>query len=178
MGLGILCGVSPESRPASTTPTIVVENVPADLKARPQWVTWRYEKRDGKWTKTPYNAKTGKRASATSSRTWCPFEHALRAARERGYDGIGFVFSKTDGYVGIDLDDCLDDDGNPVREAQEILDKLDSYTEISPSRKGVKVWVRAALPDGKGRRTKAEGFGEIEMYDRGRFFTVTGWRLS
>ena len=165
------------TRPASTTQSLNVENIPAELKARRQWVVWRYERRGDPWTKAPYNARTGERASVTNPRTWSTFEHTLETAQKKGFDGIGFVFSPKDPYCGIDLDDCMRDDGKPVAEAQAILDRLDGYAEVSPSGRGVKVWVKAELP-GTGWRSKTPAeFKEIEIYDRGRFFALTGWTI-
>ena len=45
-----------------------------------------------------------------------------------------------------------------------------SYAELSPSRTGVHIIVRGSLPTGLKRP-------EIEMYSRGRFFTITGEHL-
>jgi putative DNA primase/helicase len=56
--------------------------------------------------------------------------------------------------------------------AREVIEELDSYTEISPSGKGVHVLVRATLPEGRNRK------GRFEGYDRGRYFTVTGKHLA
>src|SRR5262249_44775875 len=55
---------------------------------------------------------------------------------------------------------------------KEVLDKLDSYAEISPSGTGTKVFVQGRLP-GAGRHGQG-----LEMYDSGRFFTVTGQHLA
>ena len=164
-------------RPPSTVAQLLTDNIPAELCERPQWVTWRYRWRNGQWTKVPYNAVTGTKARPNDSETWSNFAVALEAARSGNRDGIGFVFSKDDPYCGIDLDDCMDGDGQPVAEAQAILDLFDSYAEVSPSGRGVKVWIRGSLV-GRGRRTsRVAGFKELEVYDKGRYFTVTGWVL-
>ena len=93
--------------------------------------------------------------------------------REKDYDGIGFVFTVEDPFCGVDLDGCLDPETGEVEPwALKIVEQLDSYTEISPSGTGLHVLVRAELPEGGNRK------GRIEMYDRGRFFTVTGRRLD
>lgn len=143
--------------------------VPDDLKAPPQWVAWRRgEKRDGKWTKIPVNARTGRNASHNLPDTWSDFQTACRYADEHNL-GIGFVFSADDPFCGIDLDKCRDPDTGTIEQwALDIIDGLDSYTEISPSGAGVHVIVRATKP---GPRCKQ---GNIEMYDRQRFFTITG----
>ena len=83
--------------------------------------------------------------------------------------GIGFVFAESDPYTGIDIDDCRDPQtGNIGAWAQELIDKLDSYTEVSPSGTGVKIIVTASLPGSVRRRNK------VEMYSDKRYFTITG----
>jgi hypothetical protein len=73
----------------------------------------------------------------------------------------------------VDLDGCLNPEAGEIEGwAQEIMQELDSYTEISPSGKGVHVLVRATLPEGRNRK------GRFEAYDRGRYFTVTGKHLA
>jgi hypothetical protein len=86
------------------------------------------------------------------------------------------VFSVDDPYCGVDLDDCVTPQGEVKAWAQAIIDNLDTYAEISPSGTGVKLLVRATLP-GKGLKKKHHD-GEVEIYDRGRYFTLTGWHLK
>lgn len=144
------------------------EDIPEELKSRPQWVVWKLETRDGKPTKVPYKSGTGRRASATDLLTWEPFEDALEAYEFGKYDGIGFVFCSGDPYVGVDLDGCVDSEtGEIALWASQIIEGLDSYTELSPSGTGVHIVSRGKIP-GSGRR------GSVEMYSRERFFTVTG----
>ncbi|MBX6763932.1 MAG: DUF3987 domain-containing protein [Rubrobacteraceae bacterium] len=143
---------------------------PGDLK---QWVCWRSERRGDRPTKIPYSPSTGERARTGDSETWGALAEARRAASRRGYDGIGFVFTAADPFCGVDLDGCVDPKTLSVEPwAMQIVEELDSYTEISPSGRGLHVIVRARLPEG-GRNRK----GRVEMYDRGRFFTVTGRHL-
>ena len=138
-----------------------------------QWLCWRYEERNGKPTKVPYSPLTSEKARVTDPAGWTGYAEAVAAFRERGYDGIGFVFMKDDPFCGIDLDDCLDPETDEIEPwAQEIIDELDSYTEISPRGTGVHILIRAALPDGRNRRDR------IEMYDHERYFTVTGRHLE
>src|SRR5215204_2988603 len=138
-----------------------------------QWLCWRSEERDGKPTKIPYSPITRERASSTTPETWTGYEEAVRACKEEGYGGIGFVFTPDDDLCGVDLDKCLDPETAEIeRWAWEIIEELDSYTEISPSGTGVHILVRATLPEGRNRR------GRFEAYDRGRYFTVTGKHLA
>jgi len=147
----------------------IIENIPEQLTERPQWVCWRYEEREGRTTKVPFT-DTGWRASTTDLLTWTTCAMAL-AAYERGhYDGIGFVFSSADPFVGIDLDDCRNPESCEVAPwAQKIISRVqEGYIEISPSGRGVHIIVEGSVRDGGMRK------GKVEMYGRGRFFTVTG----
>ena len=84
------------------------EYIPPELKLREQWVMWRYEEREGKKTKVPYNSRTGRRASATDASTWCLLIEALEAYEsDPRWDGIGFVFTENDPLAGIDLEHRL-----------------------------------------------------------------------
>ena len=138
----------------------------------PQWVVWRSEHREGqkKPTKVPYNPNTPtRRASSTDPTTWSTRDTARITVIEQTFDGIGFVVTADDPFVGIDLDDCVDAETGHIHDwAQAIVVELDSYTEYSPSRTGIHIFVLGRLPDdGPWRK------GSVEMYDRARYFTVT-----
>jgi len=138
----------------------------------PQWVCWHAELREGKTTKIPYSPESGSRARSDDPATWGTLSEAKKAARDGDLDGIGFVFTESDPFCGVDLDACVDPETGEIASwAGEIVGALDSYTEFSPSGTGLHVLLRAKLPPGGNRRAR------IEMYDRGRFFTVTGRRL-
>jgi len=144
-----------------------------DIRDLRQWLVWRSEERDGKPTKIPYSPITGQRASSRTPETWTGYEEAVRACKEEGYGGIGFVFTSEDDLCGVDLDGCLDPVTGEIEPwAWTIIEKLDSYTEISPSGTGVHILVRGELPAGRNRK------GRFEAYDRGRYFTVTGKHLA
>jgi hypothetical protein len=151
------------------------EAIPAELRRRDQWVVWAYQDRGGKPTKVPMGVG-GELASSTDPATWSSFQVALRAAEQMDAAGVGFVFTPDDPYCGIDLDDCLID-GKPTSRAWSLIDELGTYCEVSPSGKGVKLFGRGSKPGAKCRTRKVEGMREIELYDQGRFFTVTGNRL-
>ena len=72
--------------------------IPEDFRRPNQWLVWRLEKRQGKWTKVPYQAR-GRgpwrtRASTTDAGTWAPFMHALAVVERGKADGLGFVFTE------------------------------------------------------------------------------------
>lgn len=150
-------------------------NVPEALKDRATWVAWRSENRDGRPTKVPYHAAYRKRADATDPTTWSSFTDTLHHVNSDGrfFAGLGFVLGN--GFAGVDLDDCLDDDGKLHPAAAEVVAALDSYTEVSPSGRGLKVFLKADLGDREGHRTGKTGWGgDVEVYWADRYFTVTG----
>lgn len=149
-------------------------NLPEELTALSQWVVWKFEGHGKpKLDKVPYDPRTRQNAKSNDPSTWATFAEAIAAYQRGGFDGIGFVFSEADLYAGIDLDKCRDPDtGRLEPRASEIIRRLDSYTEVSPSGTGVHIIVRGSLPAG-GRK-----HGAVEMYDRGRFFTMTGEHIG
>ena len=152
--------------------------IPECLRAVAQWVVWRLEIRvdalgKPKPTKVPYDSASGRKASVTDATQWAAFDLAHKAWSEGGFDGVGFVFTVDDPFAGIDLDKCRDVESGEIEPwAHAIIGRLDSYTELSPSGTGVHVIVRGRLPVGRRRKDR------VEMYDRGRFFCVTGQHLE
>ena len=145
------------------------EAIPETLRERDQWVCWREAERDGKPTKIPVTPGAGGFASSTDPETWASFETALEYTETKHADGVGFVFTDDDPIVGVDIDDCRDPETGDVDDAAlDIIGRLDSYTEVSPSGTGYHVLLTGELPDGRNRR------GSVELYDTARFFTVTG----
>ncbi len=149
-------------------------NIPEELSQLRQWVCWRFAERDGKPTKEPINPTyTGRKASTTDPTSWSTFKHALSVYEMHPLlDGIGFVFTARDPYCGIDFDNCIEG-GVLDPWVEGWIDRLGGYTELSPSGTGVHVIVKAELPGG-GKNNRARG---VEIYDRERFFTVTGRAL-
>jgi putative DNA primase/helicase len=143
---------------------VKVEGIPEELRVRPQWVVWKAV--GDKPDKVPHSARTGRRASSTDLLTWSTFQEALEAYGNGEYAGLGFVFSSADPYTGIDLDDCVDENGEIAGWALEIVRYFDSYTELSATGSGLHIIVRGDVPN----RRK----GEVEVYSSKRFFTVTG----
>jgi primase-polymerase (primpol)-like protein len=153
----------------------IINAIPAELRALRQWVFWRYEERGGgKPTKVPYTAM-GYPASATNPEHWSRFDYLVELLNQRPdfASGISFVFSATDPYCGIDIDDCYPSDAAECAPwGGQLLDRFaDTYQEQSPSGKGVKIWCRAKAP----RCGQWPVFsGRIEVYDSRRQFTFTG----
>ena len=159
------------------------ESIPAELRALKQWTVWKAkpsENRPGKLDKDPYQciASQRKRASHSDPSTWAEFWAAYTVYDSCGYDGVMFAFSPDDPYAGVDLDDCRNPEtGEIAAWAQPIIDTFGSYTEVSPSGKGVKIIVRGNLPKGAGVRTGKDEKEGIELYTATRFFCITGHHL-
>ena len=154
---------------------IDVSGIPKSLKMIPRWVCWAWKRNGHKWTKIPKNARQPhKNASVKDPSTWSDFATAVQAAQKHKL-GIGFVFDGG-GLVGIDLDDCRDPDtGNLFGWAQDIVDHLATYTEVSPSQTGVKLFALGELPERFEKKfERPDGDGAVEVFRTGRFFTVTG----
>ena len=147
-------------------------NIPLDMRTYDQWVVWRYEQTSAdKPTKVPYSVRTGARASVARPETWAAFDEAVEAAGTRPngepspYSGSGFVFTASDPFAGIDLDDTSDQVA--LERQRRVFRDFDSYSELSPSGKGLHIIVRGRIPKGKRHSS-------IEIYSEGRFFTMTG----
>jgi len=150
--------------------TTAILNVPDELKQYRQWVLWRYEIIDGRNTKVPYQTN-GIRVDVTNSKTWASLNAVSTCCGN--YDGIGFVVTDKDDLWGVDLDHCRNPLTGEINQPElDIINLLDSYTEITPSMEGVRVWLRGKKPSGKNRK------GHIEIYDENRYFTVTGNHLA
>ena len=166
---------------------IQVNNIPADLRARKQWNLWRWIKTGtdattGKetWTKPPFQSD-GTNAKSGDPRTWASFDHVLSTFNQGNFSGIGYMLSvdreatdelpatQNDGLAGIDLDHCFDPETVTVEPwAQTIVDALNSYTEVSPSGTGLRIFLFAKLPPEHPK------IGNFEFYVAGLCLTTTG----
>lgn len=152
--------------------------VPTCLLERSQCVCWKFVERDGRKTKVPINPRTGDLAKSTDRSTWGSFEDAVAACRRlAAVEGVGFVFDEADPFCGVDLDDCRDPQTGELKPwGLRLVRTLNSYSEVSPSGCGIKVFVRARKPGTACKRPFEDG--AVEMYDHARFFTVTGQRIE
>lgn len=155
-------------------PVVLADSIPPELKRLPCWVPWNVEPRAaGKPAKVPIQARTGGRADVTNPRHLVGFEAAHDFHLSRRTAGVGFVFRAGDPFAGVDFDHCRDPRTGEIDPlTRQVLDELATYAEVSPSETGVKAIVKGKLdPSGRNR-----AWG-IELYDRGRFFALTGHRL-
>ena len=146
------------------------EKIPLEIKKTRRWVGYKVEVRDGKQTNVPYNAILGTYAKSNDPTTWTTFGVAISGCIKYGFVGIGFMLGKdteTDThYLGIDLDNHDEPDFQEI--ANDFIETLNSYTEYSHSGKGIHIICKGTKPVGRCRKSN------IEMYDNGRFFTMSG----
>jgi putative DNA primase/helicase len=148
------------------------QNIPDLLRVKPNWVVWGLP---GEPLKAPFqpNSLLHLRpipAKSGVSSTWDSFENAVQCVQRGLAQGIGYEFDGS-GIYGVDLDHVIGDNGTITPEAQEIVEGLASYTEISPSGHGLHIFVTADNAN-ITRHRKQGGF--VEIYTNARYFTVTG----
>lgn len=154
-------------------------NISKQLIDLNQWVLWKLQLKDGvpkkdkyereDYTKIPYQIN-GKKASSINPNTWTSYINVIEAYENSGdYDGVAFVLSENDNFIGIDLDECVSD-GTIDPKAYTIVKSLNSYTEYSQSGKGIHIIVKGKKP---GRRCKNSEEG-VEIYEKNRFLIMTG----
>lgn len=142
--------------------------IPKQMTDVNQWVVWRLEVVNNRNTKVPYTTN-GTKASTINPATWCSFNDAMHYVCQGRADGVGFVFTKNDDFIGIDWDHCIDATGAIKTEVYNEVKAIGSYAEFSPSGTGIHVICKGTVPVAD----KCRG-NDREVYDRGRFFTVTG----
>jgi hypothetical protein len=71
------------------------------LRDAPRWVCWDYRlpPKKKKWTKPPFNPRTGRNASISNPKTWGTFAEALDGMKKFGFAGVGLVLFKGGGIM-------------------------------------------------------------------------------
>lgn len=176
-------------------PMFKAEYLPEYLKERPIWCLWKYEDRLNKktgelsQTKVPYNPRTLGHAQSTNKNTFADLATAQEVLNHNsGFDGLGVgVF---DGLSAIDIDHCIKD-GVYTDFAADIIESMNTYTEVSPSGEGLRLFFLApdfeydkeAFYINNQEAGKRAGYGDegLEVYVCGctnKFLTVTGNVIS
>ena len=139
------------------------------LRDQRVWVAWSDEG-GRKVPKSPH----GGNARSNDPSTWGTYAEADAVRAKNGYSGVGLML--TDGYIGVDLDGAVEGDAISGW-AQEIIDQFGSYAEYSPSGTGLHIiaWADPEQVGAVGRNNRQDG---IEIYNHGRYFTVTGEQVG
>lgn len=146
--------------------------IPEELKELPQWVLWRaeWDNKQQEYKKVPYKSG-GYKASSTRSDDWSSFNHVDEVLKNNDlYEGIGFVLSKGDNYVVLDIDNAIDENSQINSDLALEMTEL-TYCEMSPSGTGLHCFFKGELPE---QRKKKRTDLDIELYNDVRFITVTG----
>jgi hypothetical protein len=154
------------------------------LNAGARWVGWKQvapKRPGGKPRKVPIDPHTGRAGSSTDPATWSTLDHARKCQGGR----VGFTFIREDDIGGVDLDGCRDPATGKLTDwAWEIIERFNSYTEISPTGTGVKIFSRSAPAALEINQVSMPGPRiagkppQIEAYVSGRYFTFTGQQLE
>ena len=165
---------TPPSTDATTVAAAVQLSAPQAMRERAQWLLWRFEKYDGdkKPRKVPYYVSGRKRKGTQGSDEdrgeLASLGVAITHLARGRYDGLGFAFLPGDGLIGIDIDGAIDDDGVVSERCQRIIEACGSYTEYSPSGRGVHI-----ICAGESETFKDNSIG-LEVFCGRQYFTVTG----
>ena len=179
--------MSPKARPQKSPPAngplkVAPWAIPGELRHHQAWAVWQYEYESNRWSKPPYipGSVPPEKAEPSNPETWRSFEDAYRAYKDPApispldatlngnWAGVSFALDERWGIVGVDLDHTSEHKADAAR----IVHDLDSYTEVTPSGDGLRIFVKGRLPEGRRRRDW------VEMYTRRRFLTVTGQHVS
>jgi putative DNA primase/helicase len=162
------------------TPVVVSpvwDSVPAALATRQQWLLWKFEHKEGaaKPGKIPYYVAGGRRTGGQGDdrdrQRLATLDVVRRAYARGGWSGVGFAFLPGDGLIGIDIDGAIDPETGVVSDrCAAIIKACNSFTEYSPSGKGVHIIV-----EGHTTTNKSNDIG-LEVFCERQFFTFTANR--
>lgn len=149
------------------TTQVKYDTARAELAQYRQWLAWQYSE-DGR-EKRPISPHTFRYTSATHC--ICGYEDALFVSGGMT-DRLGFVLTANDPFCVVDLDNCIIE-GEVQPWALEIVEALNSYTELSPSGTGLHIWTTGTKPDGITKKKRKYETGTVEIFYKSFFVTFT-----
>jgi hypothetical protein len=163
-------------------PPLVLPAALAPLVEQPRWVVWKWVTgKNGKATKPPFQGRAPEQfASSTDPATWSAIGICMEAYCAEKCDGIGFaLYGSTVG--AFDIDHCRNADSGALHPwAAELVQRCNSYAEITPSRTGVRIIGIASGPalHRKFAVPRANGV-TVEVYRNAqRYITVSGAQIG
>jgi hypothetical protein len=150
--------------------------VHAEIKTQKSWILWRavWDESKGKWKKPPCSPIDGSAIApiAKYQEHFVDFDTALAACPKQKADGIGYVLNPP--YVGIDFDNAIGADGTIHPTVQAWRKWFPSFTEISPSGRGIHIIGKGKIPKALTATTLPNGDGATcECYGWERYLTLT-----
>ena len=152
---------------------VLDEKIPQEMKDKPNWVIVRVSDNPEKGRPNKYliNVHTGKFAESDNPETWTDYETACEYAKNNGGVTLAYALDGKDGIACIDLDHCIDENGEYSELAKEVLSKCGkTYVEMSVSGKGLHIF-------GKTKGMDVRAFskdGDFEFYQKSHFIAMTG----
>lgn len=156
--------------PQERSNSFAFENIPQEIKPLKQWLIWKLTDQG----KIPHSPFTGGNCDANDHSNFATFDTAHKAYNKFKLSGIGLA--PGNGYALIDFDECISDQGQIDPNVWHIIELLNSYTEITPSGKGIRIIVKAKLAFGRKNFPSYSGF-KGEIYVSKGYCTITGNQL-
>ena len=154
------------------------DNIPSALKEKKAWLIWKVPKIDpvrGRFDKIPHYPRTKQKRSGTQGErqdvsrlgTW---EEALEAiTNDPSFAGVGVAMLPEFGFTALDADNKIAETDGQIDIDDEVKSIISgTYSEISPSGKGLRSFWIGSARDGKNH---PRGF---EVFHSKGFVTVTG----
>lgn len=146
------------------------DNIPQEVKEKALFCLWTYSSTKTKIPIDPHTLKFGNSADKTK---FDKFENVVNKTNDKYGLGIG-VFNN---MSAIDIDHVVDENGEINEKAQDIIDKINSYTEFSPSGTGIRILLKCNDGFSYDKEKYYIKHDDLEIYVSGmtkRFLTVTG----
>ena len=166
---------------------ISLKDLPQELKFNALWCCWKYVTVDGKLTKKPFNVLTGNGAKSNDETTFVSYPVLLNhiykylSIDENGKQTGGVGLGIFRGYSAVDIDHCVDENGNISEMARDIIDFCQSYTEYSPSKTGIRIIFKTQTKIEKSEYYINNANLGLEIYisnNTNKFVTITGNKIS
>lgn len=148
----------------------------AALGDYPQFVIYKVRpKENGKSDKLPLDPETLEPAGITNTKIWLTLDAAAQIVQALGKPyGLGFALTIHDPFFFVDIDSCLQGNGQWSPLAQELLALFaGAGVEVSQSGRGLHIIAKAHAPEGHRCRNEKEYPG-LELYTEGRLIALTG----
>ncbi|MDS0221035.1 hypothetical protein NDI54_06705 [Haloarcula sp. S1AR25-5A] len=146
---------------------ITTQRLPTEIQTLQRWICWQSDNGE----KQAVAPESGESAVSLNDAT--SLNEAKHSFETEGHDGIALVLD--DELVAVRLLDAVEGSShNPSIEdwAKEVIDSIDSYTEISPSGDDVLLLAEGEVPD------DAIDTEEVEVSSVGSIVPITGKALD
>lgn len=161
---------------------IALRNIPSELKMNGLWCGWKLTSKG----KEPFNLLTGQHAKSNDESTFSSYgvllnniHKYLRIENGKQVGGVGLGIFR--GYSAVDIDHCVDEEGNLSEMARDIIDFCQSYTEYSPSGTGIRIIFKTQVKIDKNEYYINNHANGLEIYisdNTNKFVSITGNKIS